>query len=96
MSELFPEAPLDLPAHYRLYVTGVLDSSWVERHWGMTSTLVELIGEPDQTVLVGEVADQAALMGVFNALYNMGHTVVSVERLHSDADPQPAGTEEEA
>jgi hypothetical protein len=62
----------------------------------MTSSLVELIGEPDQTVLVGEVTDQAALMGVFNALYNLGHTVVSVERIFPDTDPHPADTKEEA
>ena len=96
MSELFSEIPLDLPAHYRVVVTGVLDSSWVERHWGMTSSPVELSGEPDQTVLVGEVVDQAALMGVFNALYNMGHTVVSVERIHPDTGPHSTDTKEEA
>ncbi len=28
-----------------------------------------------------------ALVGLFNALYNSGHTVVSVERLLPDADP---------
>ena len=89
MSELVSEIPLDLPAHYRVVVTGVLDSSWVERHWGMTSSPVELRGETEQTVLVGEVADQAALMGVFNALYNMGHTVVSVERIHTDSESHP-------
>lgn len=96
MTELIPEVPLDLPAHYRIYVTGVLDRSWVERYWGMTSNLVELRDEPDQTVLVGEVADQAALIGVINALYSKGHTVVSVERLHPDAGPRPDDAEVEA
>ena len=96
MTELFPDVPLDLPAHYRICVTGVLDSSWVERYWGMTSSLVELRDEPDQTVLVGEVADQAALIGVINALYGKGHAVVSVERLHPDTGPHPADTKEEA
>ena len=37
-------------------------------------------------MLVGEVADQAALVGVINALYNMGYTVVSVERIVADED----------
>jgi hypothetical protein len=95
MSEPFPEVPLDLPAQYRITVTGILVSSWVERYWGMTSTVVEQRDEPDQTALVGEVADQAALIGVINALYNKGHTVVSVERIHPDTDPHPVGTEEE-
>ena len=86
MSEQFPEIQLDLPAHYHIYVTGILDSDWVERRWGMTSSTVEQRGEPDQTVLVGKVVDQAALIGVINALYNMGHTVVSVKRLFPDTD----------
>ena len=43
-----------------------------------------------------EVVDQAALIGVINALYNMGHTVVLVERLHPDTGPRPAETKEEA
>ena len=89
MSEQFPEIQLDLPAHYHIYVTGILDSDWVEHRWGMTSSTVEQRGEPDQTVLVGEVVDQAALIGVINALYNMGHTVVSVERIHPDSDSHP-------
>ena len=67
---------LDLLVNYRIYVTGVLDSNWVERHWGMTTSSVELNSEPDQKVLVSEVADQADLMGVFNPRYYMGHVLV--------------------
>ena len=96
MNEKLQENPFDLPAHYRITVTGVLDNSWVESRWGMTSSLVERRDAPDQTVLVGEVTDQAALAGILAALYNMQHTVVSVERLDPDIDPLPAGTEEEA
>ncbi|HET6443697.1 MAG TPA: hypothetical protein VFI27_03875 [candidate division Zixibacteria bacterium] len=96
MTEISSEVPLDLPAQYRIFVTGVLDSGWVDRHWGMTSSPVDPRGELEQTVLVGEVVDQAALMGVFNALCNMGHTVVSVERIDPDTDPHSAVTDEEA
>jgi hypothetical protein len=31
------------------------------------------------TTLSGEIADQAALMGILNYLYDLGHTVVAVE-----------------
>ena len=61
----------------------------------MTSSPVEKIGEPEQTALVGEVADQAALVGIINAIYNSGHTVVSVERVLPDADPHMDDTQEE-
>ena len=96
MNEQLPENPFDLPAHYRITVTGILDNSWVERHWGLASSLVELRDAPDQTVLVGEVTDQAALAGILAALYNMQHTVVSVERLDPDTVPPRTGTEGEA
>ena len=48
---------LDLLVNYRIYVIGVLDSNWVEFHWVMTTSSVELNSEPDQKVLVSEVAD---------------------------------------
>ena len=84
--EQLPLFPMDTPATYRICVIGILESSWAERLWGMTSAPIEEAGEPEQTALVGEVADQAVLVGIINALYNLGHTVVSVERLHPDAD----------
>ena len=96
MNEQLPENPFDLPAQYRITVTGVWDNSWVERRWGMTSSLVELRDAPDQTVLVGEVTDQAALAGILAALYNMQHTVVSVERTDPDTVPPRTDTEGEA
>ena len=86
--------PMDIPATYRICVTGCLESELVERLWGMTSNPVEKTGEGEQTVLVGEVADQAAFIGIMNALYNSGHTVVSVERLLPDAGPHMDETKE--
>jgi hypothetical protein len=95
MTEIIPEVPLDMPAHYCIHVMGVLDSSWAERYLGLTSTPIEQSGKPLETILAGEIADQAALLGVINALYHKGHTVVSVKRIHSDTDPHLAETEDE-
>lgn len=78
--------PMDMPATYRICITGYLESELAERLWGMTSTPVERNDKTGGTVLVGEVADQAALVGIINALYNSGHTVVSIERLTDDED----------
>ena len=91
-----PLVPMDMPATYRICVTGCLDSNFAERYWRMTSSPIEKIGEPEQTALVGEVADQAALMGIINALYNSGHAVVSVDRLPPDADLPKDDTKDEA
>jgi hypothetical protein len=52
----------------------------------MTSAPIEEAGDLEQTALVGVVADQAVLVGIINALYNLGHTVMSIERLHPTAD----------
>ena len=90
----FPLLPMDMPATYRICITGCLERNMAERLWGMTASPIEGNGEPEQTVLVGEVVDQAALIGIMNALYNSGHTVVSVERLIPDADPPMNETKE--
>ncbi|MEJ2753361.1 MAG: hypothetical protein P8169_11905 [Chloroflexota bacterium] len=84
--EQFPLDPMDTPATYRICFIGGLESSWAERLWGMTSAPIEEAGDPEQTMLVGEVPDQTVLVGIINALYNLGHTVVSVERMHPDAN----------
>lgn len=94
--EQFPIFPTDIPATYRICVLGGVDSAYAERFWGMEPSLVELTSEPEQTALEGEVADQAALVGIINALYNAGHTVVSVERVLPDPDPDLNSTDKEA
>ena len=93
--EQFPLFPMDMPATYRICVTGSLESDLAERLWGMTASPDERTGEPEQTALVGVVADQAALVGIINTLYNAGHTVVSVERLLPDANADMDNTKEE-
>lgn len=84
--EQFPLVPMDMPAMYRICVLGGLESSWAERLWGMKTDPIEPTTEQETTEMVGEVVDQAALVGIINALYNSGHTVVSVERLLPNAD----------
>lgn len=93
--EQLPLVPMDAPATYRICVIGGLESSWAERIWGMKSSRVGESSAPEQTMLLGEVADQAALVGIINALYNSGHTVVSVERLLPEIDPSLDEPDEE-
>ena len=90
-----PQVPMDTPATYRICVMGGMENSWAERLWGMKSNRVEESGAPEQTILLGKVVDQAALVGIINALYNAGHTVVSVERLLPETDPSPDEPNEE-
>ena len=82
----FPPSQMDISATYRICVIGVIESSMAERFWGMTAVPVEQTDELEQTALVGEVADQTALVGIINALHNGGLTVVSVERNFPDKE----------
>jgi hypothetical protein len=85
--EDLPNFPMDEPANYCIYIAGALESEWAKRNWGMTSTPMRGLGEPEQTMLSGEVADQGELVGIINGLYNAGYVVLSVERLRPEDKP---------
>ena len=70
----------DLPGRYRIRVQGQLSSSWSSRLSDMVITTRQAANQPSVTTLTGELRDQAALMGVLNALYDMGCPLLKVER----------------
>jgi len=76
--------PFDLPAIYQISVEGWIDPTLSDRLGGMTILPDVLESSPPVTTLEGELRDQAALAGVFNALYELHLTVLSVERLKID------------
>ena len=72
------------PAKYKISVVGILEESFSDRLCGLTIRNTQ----PDQnagskpvTTLTGQLADQAALFGVLNALYNMRMPLLAVEYL---------------
>jgi hypothetical protein len=71
--------PVDQPATYRIRVYGTLDARWSGRLGDMR------IAHPDdpagQTVLTGELTDQAALLGVLNSLYSLHLFLLNVEHI---------------
>ena len=69
------------PAIYRIRVRGHLDGKWSERLEGMNITEVRHSEKDDETILVGRLADQAALAGVMNTLYEQHLPVLSVDCL---------------
>ena len=71
----------DQPGRYCIFVQGQLSTSWSSRLSDMEITVQDSEGQPPVTILTGEVRDQAALMGVLNALYNMRCAVLKVEQL---------------
>ena len=71
---------LDTPATYRIRVAGGLDESWQVRLGGMAFTATGS-GSRVETTLVGLLSDQAALVGVLSALYDLGLPILSVQCL---------------
>lgn len=73
-------------AEYRITVIGSLDKSWSARLGGLDISNTEPVQgrEKSLVTLTGKIADQAALFGVLNALYNMRLPLVAVECLNID------------
>jgi hypothetical protein len=71
------------PAIYRIRVDGVINSNWSSRLEGVNIT--EVTGEKGNTecILVGRLADQSALAGLLNTLYELHRPVLSVECLEA-------------
>jgi hypothetical protein len=79
-----PGLKLHTPARYRIRVKATLDPSWSDWLGGMSITTSGDRDEAPVTTLVGRLADQAALMGVLDTLYNYFHApLLSVEFLGS-------------
>jgi len=81
-----PEQPNRLPdrGFYWIRVKGCLDASWSEWFDGL---VVAPDCEINETVISGEVQDQAALHGLLNKVRNLGLPLVRVTR------QEPAGTD---
>jgi len=69
----------DERATYHIRIRGQLDESWSDNLSGMKIMPVSKPEGLRETILTGELADQAALMGVLNTLYDMGYLLISVE-----------------
>ena len=75
---------LTSPAEYRIIVIGSLDESWSARLGGLVIVNMEPVKGTEKSLvtLTGKIVDQAALLGVLNALYNMRMPLVAVECLN--------------
>ena len=72
---------LETPATYRIRVQGHLDDSWTDRLGGMVITKAFTANKQPITILVGHLADQTALTGVLNTLYELHLPLLSMENL---------------
>ena len=63
-------------AHYEIRVEGVLDNWWAVWFDGL-----QVIGEGEETVISGLLADQPALHGLLAKVRDLGLCLISVRRL---------------
>jgi len=63
-------------AHYEIRVNGVLDDRWADWFGGL-----QVSRDGTQTVISGQLADQAALHGLLVKVRDLGLCLVSVHRL---------------
>jgi hypothetical protein len=68
---------LTTPATYRIVVQGQVGQEWSAWFGGLSLSWQE----PDQTVLVGQVVDQAALHGLLNTIRDLGLPLLEMLRL---------------
>ena len=64
------------PARYEIRVKDVLDSRWTAWFDGL-----QVIGEGEETVICGLLADQPALHGLLTKVRDLGLCLISVRRL---------------
>ena len=84
MKEINQKLTLAQPATYQIKVPGHLDTSWSEWAGGMTITVASENDRPPVTILIGVVADQAALQGLLRRLYSLGLPLISVKWVDAD------------
>ena len=72
---------LDTPATYCIRVHGSMPPAWSDRLGGLTINTIDQQGGETVTTLSGQLRDQAALIGVLNALYDRHLPLLSVECL---------------
>jgi hypothetical protein len=73
------------PAIYRIRIQGNLDPEMSDQIAGMQITEVSGENGKVETILVGRLADQAALSGVLNSLYELHLPVMSAECVDADS-----------
>ena len=67
---------------YQIVVKGHLDSTWSDWFGGLTIALLE----NGETILSGEVVDQAALHGVLMKIRDLGLPLLSLTRIKANEE----------
>jgi hypothetical protein len=79
MEKYRPHSSMFEPATYRISVLGTQDKKWSDYCGGMTIEHDIVLDQYPMTTLTDILADQAALIGILNSLYDMCYPIISVE-----------------
>ncbi len=74
---------VDQPRTYTIEVEGQLSPHWLGLFAHLSPQVEGAPGGPSRITLCGCFADQAALNGVLQSLYNLGCVLVSLKRCES-------------
>jgi hypothetical protein len=83
MQKYRPGVSVLAPARYRISIQGTLDKNWSKSCGGLTIEHENDLKRGAMTILAGRLADQSALIGVLNSLYDMGCPILSVEYMEA-------------
>lgn len=70
----------DQAARYQIKVQGRLDEKWSDWFGGMTVMVQSESNDAPITTLTGAVADQSALRGILDKIWDLNLTLISVTR----------------
>jgi hypothetical protein len=70
----------NMESTYRIKIQGLIGSSFAD--WFGKITVIPQ--ENNETLLIGQFADQAALRGMLDQLWNLNFTVLSMERIGNE------------
>ena len=80
---------MDFPVVYHIRVQGLIDESWFSYYDNMDVEVEQGALKHPTTTLTGRVADQAALQGMLNLIYDLRLPILSVKcLLHENHDAQ--------
>ncbi len=79
MRKLINLVDFSSPANFSIEVNGFLDENLSDYLGGLTISHKTLEGKIKTSYLIGEVVDQAALIGIINSLYDMRYAILRVE-----------------
>lgn len=85
-----PKTDPDLPMVYQIRLKGHLGGQWTDWFEGLTITLED----NGETLLIGPVADQAALHGLLKKVRDLGIPLLSVNQIQFDETHQNRSKQE--